>query len=216
MVSQASCPSTCPWFKSGCYAESGPQGIHTNRLNKSDVTNVNDIANLHASAIDSLSGKNDLRINIVGDLTTDSCVTVVADAITRYRLKSHRKYKVWAYTHAITKRSSWGKDVSVLRSCENLEQVAKAFNDDFAAAMVVDTYESTSAYTLTDKKGNSFVGIPCPATTKADISCKSCRLCMNEDKLKKLNRVILFAAHGTGKKKMLPVLNSNSSKPKTT
>lgn len=201
MVSQASCPTTCPFYKSGCYAESGPQGIHTSRLNKSEEKDVLQIAKEEAKAILALTGKNNLRLHVVGDCTTDDSAKEVSSAAEIHMSKNNKK--VWTYTHAHNvERKSWGK-VSVLRSCENITQVKKATEEGFASCIVVSEFKKNTAYKL----DNEYTGIPCPQQTGKAADCESCKLCWNDIKLHKSKRVILFSAHGTGKKKMLPVIN---------
>lgn len=199
MASQATCPTTCPWFRSGCYAESGPMGIHTKRLTNNPITDPLAISYAQARGVLGLSGKSPLRLNIVGDFPTDECVEIIGQAAEEYSKKCGSK--VWAYTHAITKRKHW-KNVSVLRSCENLEQVEKAFEDGFAAALVVKEFIHTKAYKL----NNNLIGIPCPQQNGKTENCKSCKLCFNDNYLRENRKVILFASHGTAKKKMLTVL----------
>ena len=193
-ASQHSCPTTCPFRKAGCYAELGYAGIHTQRLNKSGVEDVIEIAQHEAQAIRELSGELDLRIHVVGDCSTDDAARIVSEAAENHMLK-HGK-KAWSYTHAHNvERKSWG-EVSVLRSCEKLSQVKQANEDGYAAAMVVPEFESEKPYNI----GEGFVGIPCRNQVDPNITCTTCRLCMNDKNLHKTKRVILFEPHGVRRK----------------
>src|SRR5262245_12837754 len=75
-VSQASCPPTCPWRDAGCYAEGGPQGFTTRRLNRSAERNAARIAHAEARAIDALSARRLLRGRVVGDSRTDASARI--------------------------------------------------------------------------------------------------------------------------------------------
>lgn len=203
-VSQASCPKTCAFRNNGCYAEMGMVGIHSRRLNKSTESNIMSIAKEEAGLIKKASGKYNLRLHVVGDADSDVCAYILSDAADVYMEKN--KKKVWTYTHnRTTKRESWG-NISVLRSCETVRQAETANQAGFAAAMVVADFKKNTAYPI----GRGLVGIPCPAQTKENVTCESCQLCMNADRLQKNKRVILFSAHGSRKgavKKQLTVLN---------
>jgi hypothetical protein len=201
-ASQNSCPSSCPFKNAGCYAETGMVGIHTHRLNRSVITDPEEIAKCEAEEIRKLTGRFPLRLHVVGDCNTDAAAQIVAEAASEHT-KKHGQV-VWTYTHAHdVDRKSW-KDVSVLRSCENVEQVETALEDGYAAAMVVSEFERDTAYPIAD----GIMGIPCPQQTGKAQDCVNCKLCMNADKLHSARRVILFAAHGTGKKKVIATVTA--------
>src|SRR5262245_51876429 len=65
-ASQASCPRSCPWFGSGCYAETGHVGHTTRRLNRSAVRGPLAVARAEARAIDRLTADRLLRLHVVG------------------------------------------------------------------------------------------------------------------------------------------------------
>jgi hypothetical protein len=190
--SQSSCPNSCPFFNKGCYAELGLTGIHTNKLNRSDITDPVEIAKVEASEIKKLSGKKHLRIHVVGDCATDECAKIVSGAASEHMSKHNMM--AWTYTHAHNvKRESWS-NVSVLRSCETLSQVEQSHNEGFASAMVVTDFESNKPHDI----GNGFIGIPC-RNQVSNVTCVECKLCLNDKALRKNKRVILFSAHGIRK-----------------
>lgn len=202
-VSQHSCPTTCPLFNQGCYAEQGQQGIHSRRLNANDITDPLEISRIEAEGIKTLSGKLDLRLHIVGDCITDEGAELLAEAAEQHIAK-HGK-RVWTYTHGITKRKSWGK-ISVLRSVQNLEEIEQASADGYASALLVPEFKEDKPYDL----GNGFVGVPCLHQTGKAPDCVTCGLCTKDELLHKKNRVILFSAHGSMKntiKQNLTVIN---------
>lgn len=206
-VSQASCPKSCEYLNSGCYAQAGLAGIITRRLNKSTETDVLKIAQLEADGIDTLSGKADiLRIHVVGDAVLDGCADVISKAAERWAKKGTGK--PYTYTHAWrdVKRKSWNT-VSVLASCETIQDVKAAKNKGYASALVVAEFEKDQAYDI----GEGFKGIPCPAQTKENVTCSKCQMCCNDKRLRDHNLVIMFAAHGSGKKKVKEALSRRIS-----
>lgn len=204
-VAQNSCPSSCPHMGAGCYAETGMAGFTTARLNRAagdhpELTPA-EIAQIEAAGIDTLTGKRDLRLHVVGDARTDKAAQILAAAADRYIARGAAKGKnvrVWTYTHARdTKRTSWGR-ISVLRSCETLQHVKAAHNAGFAAAIVIPEHVNDRAYPM-----GEFTAIPCPEQTGRAANCQSCGLCMRDQMLHANKRVIVFAAHGQGKRKMV-------------
>jgi hypothetical protein len=204
-VAQISCPPSCPHMGSGCYAESGTAAFTTNRLNRAAAAFATlspaAVAMIEAAGIDRLTGKRDLRLHVVGDARTDKAAQILSAAADRYIARGASKGKnvrVWTYTHARdTKRASWGR-ISVLRSCETIPQVRAAHAAGYAAAIVIPEHVHDRAYKL----DNEFTGIPCPEQTGRAESCEKCGLCMRDEMLHAAKRVIVFAAHGQGKRKM--------------
>lgn len=204
-VAQNSCPPSCPHMGAGCYAESGMAGFTTARLNRAgndhpELTPAA-IAQIEAAAIDTLTGKRDLRLHVVGDARTDKAAQILAAAADRYIARGNAKGKtvrVWTYTHSRdTARASWGR-ISVLRSCETMQHVKAAHNAGFASAIVIPEHVNDRAY-----KNGEFTMVPCPEQTGRVANCQACGLCMHDQKLHANKRVIVFAAHGQGKRKMV-------------
>lgn len=165
--------------------------LHTRKLNDSNVQDIVQIAQLEADGIRKLSGTRPLRLSVVGDHKTAEVARIVSDAAADHTAKHGQP--VWTYTHALdVPRAAWGS-VSVLRSCERVADVIKAFEDGFGAAMVVPEFKQDTAYEVAD----GLTGIPCPEMTGKADSCLSCGLCMKADKLRAGRKVILFAAHGS-------------------
>jgi hypothetical protein len=193
-AAQQSCPASCPFLNSGCYAENGPQGIHTRRLNEAaaDATPI-DVALAEAAAINELSAAPALRLHVVGDCASDEAAVIVSDAAARFQERGGGP--TWTYTHAWADvdRKSWGT-VSVLASCETPEQVAEAHERGYAACIVTEKHDSTRRYEL-----DGIEVIPCPQQTREDLTCADCLLCTRDDYLRSSKRVIAFAAHGATK-----------------
>ena len=157
-VSQSTCPTTCAFRNAGCYAECGPMGIHTRRLNNHAEKDIVAIAKEEARMIRNLSGKFPLRLHVVGDCRTEETAKIVADACKEYKAKHDQP--VYTYTHARrVRRPAWGQ-VSVIRSCETVRQCQQAFIAGFAASLVVDKFASPRRYYI----GRGMHGIPLPCT----------------------------------------------------
>lgn len=210
-ASQHSCPKTCPWFNAGCYAETGPQGMQSRKLNANAETDPLAIAKFEADGILALSGKRDLRLHIVGDCDTADGARLLADAAAVHVAKYGRR--VWTYTHSKnTSRADWGC-VSVLRSEETLEGLEEAHAAGFASAMVRECPRGEDGK-LSGKPvdlGSGFKGVTCLHQTGKKLDCVECGLCMGDARLHATKTVVLFDPHGSLKntiRKHLVVLNS--------
>ncbi len=196
-ATQATCPSSCKLKGSGCYAESGLVAFITRRLNRSEdaQATVEELAMHEAMAIAGLTGELPLRLHVVGDATTDGAAKLLSDAAA-YHTNKHNQ-PVWTYTHAHrdVKRESWGK-VSVLASCETVEETKVAMSKGYAAALVVDHHESDKAYVVDGVKL-----VPCPQQTGRAENCVACKLCWKADRLLAMGAVIAFSVHGQQVKK---------------
>jgi hypothetical protein len=170
-ASQHSCPKTCPWFNAGCYAEHGPQGIQSRKLNANGETDPLKIAQAEAQGIYGLSGKRDLRLHIVGDCTLPEGARLLAAAAEAHIAKHGRR--VWSYTHGKdTARADWGK-ISILRSEETLFGVKDAHAEGFAAAMVKEFPRDEEGQVIGKPfdLGDGYTGLPCLHQTGKALDC---------------------------------------------
>jgi hypothetical protein len=212
-VTQKSCPTDCAFYNSGCYAELGMTGMQTRRLNKNSnkfYKNIDtrDIARMEAREIKTLSGKRNLRLHVVGDAKTNSAANELAKAAKIFSSKYDKK--VYSYTHAWKKvnRKSWG-NISILASCETSQDVKQAQKLGYATAIVVDHFEDTKKYNY-----NGIDVIPCPSQTMDNVTCDSCKLCMQDKYLLTNKLTIAFSSHGTRKRMVSEKLTSLSIKGK--
>lgn len=186
-----------------------------------------DVAKQEAAAIDRLPvlkcDDRPMRLHTVGDCRTDEAAQIVAAAAARYRARGGGP--VWTYTHAwrLVDRASWGS-VSVLASCETPEQVELARGRGYAPSIVVEAFASDRKHQLCrtacpgaspgiaaprgalkgQRPGSEGAPVtsaleilPCPAQTRAGVTCSSCRLCMNDRGLIERGYAIAFEVHGT-------------------
>ena len=215
-VSQFTCDNLgtpCPFRHAGCYGESGRVAMTSRVLEMASMAlgetiTLLDIARAEADAIDTLKGNRPLRLHIVGDCPTDSGATLVSLAAERYMDRGG--HPVWTYTHGWREvaRSSWGR-VSVLASCESVEDLDKARGLGYACSMVVESHgEAVRPYKLS----NGMTAIPCREQVGVSESCTSCRLCFKDDVLKRTGAVIVFETHGQQvRKARAAVLKANAS-----
>lgn len=195
-VSLRSCPPSCPLRGDGCYAELGKVGITVKRLDTTasdQNADGRDMARAEARQIDGLTGENPLRLHVSGDSRTATNATIVARAADRYR--DRHGSPVWSYTHAWrdVPRAAWGR-VSILASVENLTDAARALEAGYAPAIVVESHPLDGKASRVNVEGIKL--IPCPAQTRANVTCASCRLCFDADRLLADRAAITFAAHG--------------------
>lgn len=186
-AAQSSCPKTCPFMGSGCYAEHGLTRMTTSRLNKSDAGAIQ-VAIAEAEAIRKLSGKRPLRLHIVGDCASPLAAMIVSQACREYSAKHGQV--VYTYTHAWrdVPVECWD-GVNVVASCERDADIAEAMAQGYKiTAIVVPEHSTDKAYLK-----NGVKRIPCPSQTRG-VACADCRLCFQP-----LGVAIEFAAHGTRK-----------------
>lgn len=191
------CPSTCCFLNKGCYAQFGHTGIHLAKINKEvrnrKIKTIIDIAKEEAKEISLLSGTKPLRLHIVGDCKTSKAAEILSRAAKDYSEKNNQP--VWTYTHAWREipRNKWG-DISVLASCETLEECKYAMKRGYAASIVrLKPFQGIMPF-------NNLNMVACKELVNS-IKCEDCRLCFNDKKLIEKNRVICFFPHGSGKEK---------------
>lgn len=219
---EPTCPSSCK-FKTdadgphGCFVDAGfPTKKLSAQLNAAalGLTPEQVIAE-EAWAIDRLfgggpvpqdgaRGGRDLRIHVGGDVASEAGARMLAGAAARYVRRGGGA--VWTFTHHWREvpRSAFGC-ISVLASCESLQDVLEARARGYAVAIVVDTFpggtrkafDPASLFEPSSEaaKLEGLRMLPCPAETRTDTTCADCRLCLDRD-LAKLGLGIAFSVHG--------------------
>jgi hypothetical protein len=202
---EASCSSACPLKQGECYAQNSFTGFHVRKLDEaSKGKSPLQIARQEAASInDSYNGKKipagrDLRIHVSGDSRTIQGTRLINKAVGNWKLRGGND--VWTYTHSWrhVPRKEWS-NVSILASVDSIKDVNAARKQGYAPALIVAEHISDKAYSLPESK---IKWIPCPNQTKEDVSCSSCRLCFNADRLFQGHYGIAFAAHGINKNKI--------------
>lgn len=196
------CPVSCPLRDSGCYAQSGNVGFQVRRLERTlDGLNGDTCAVLEGDEIAHMAAHapegHAMRIHVSGDATSDFRAQQMARGAAAW------KGPIWSYTHAWrdVSRTSWGR-VSILASCERIEQVVAAAWRGYASALVVAHHPADGRAYRTPE---GVKVIPCPSQTR-DVKCTDCRLCWDDARLLEQGACISFAAHGATRKRTLTVI----------
>lgn len=200
---QRTCPSSCAFKGSGCYAESGFVASIMQRVEASAPAQALRVSRNEAAAIDGLFGGDgvpqdgavggrDLRLHVGGDVSSDAGARALAVAAARWTVRGGGA--VWTYTHkhASVGRASWGY-ISVLASVETVAGALAAMSRGYAAAITVDRFVRRKPYAI----GDGLTLVPCPAEV-GNKTCATCRLCMHGHERLARKQVIGFSLHGAG------------------
>lgn len=200
----ATCPDSCAFKSSGCFASEGFTKIAGQKMDaaasgRSSLEVIREEARLIGKAFrgrgipqDGARGGRDLRLHVGGDVGDARGAEVLGRAAAAWRARGGGS--VWTYTHhwRAIPRAAWGKRLQVFASIERVEEIEQAAELGYPAALVVEAFASKRAHTV----GDRWRIIPCPAET-GGATCASCRLCLDRDILG-MRAVIGFAVHGTG------------------
>lgn len=200
MSKSETCPDSCAFKKSGCYAKSGNVRIHWSKLDRGDSGMSWD------SFVDSVSRLRRgsyFRHNVAGDLPG---VNEKIDAQKLRELTGATKNKVaWTYTHkgvldrqtpeaasnrALIKEAN-DKGFTVNLSANSLAHADELLK--LAIAPVVTVVNSAQVKNCLTPNGARVV--ICPASTRDRVTCARCGLCANPNR----KYVIGFPAHGNAK-----------------
>ena len=188
------CSLSCPFKGNGCYGENFTTKIHWRQANCTEKTLVKTMEEKGHTRI--------VRHNVAGDMckpgTGDLDPALIHDLVKAWKATGVTAY---TYTHAdkttrnfsIVKRAiEKGFIISV--SCESLDQV-KACHEN-AVPAVLAVYEWTAKGKVT-RRIDGITFRLCPATYDKNITCRDCGKCWKKAR----KEVIVFPAHGRGKKK---------------
>lgn len=193
--SRDTCPATCPFKGSGCYAESGPLALHWQKVSNAErgVSFAQ-----HCADLASLPRQQLTRLNQAGDLPHTA--GRISRRFIRGMVQACRKIRAYTYTHHSL---NLGENLALLRfanrngltvnvSTENEKAADSAIAAGLPAVLAVSSDESRNAWRT--PAGN--LVMICPAQTRGK-DCASCELCHKRGK----RVVIAFRAHGTSKRK---------------
>lgn len=197
------CVSTgCPFYKRGCYAQLGNEGVHDARRNAASLAAGNtpeDDARHEAAGIDRLPAAGQpMRLHSAGDCATPEAARIVAAAVERWKVRGGGP--VWTYTHAWrpgardpVARADWGS-VPALASVETVELAAQARLRGWVPAITLP-FLAFPGRTWTDRLGGRWLA--CPAQVDPSMTCARCGACAREDALRRSGYGIAFLAHGS-------------------
>jgi hypothetical protein len=192
-----SCPDRCSLKGNGCYAEMGRVGMIKIDLEKAGGT-PREIALEEAKAIREMNSRLPLRLHTYGDCPDEESAQIVGEAASEYMEITGAP--AWTYTHAWpdVPRIAW-RDVSVMASCETMDEVYQAREMGYAPVLVVEKHDGKKSIVLDD----GLRLVPCPNQTSGGrIKCVDCGLCLHDRDRYEQGQIITFEAHGMGAKRV--------------
>lgn len=193
-TSADSCPPSCPFKGSGCYADSGPLAIHWRKVTSG--ARGGNIAEL-ILAISALGSGAIWRHNQAGDLpgigeSLDNAALqeiVLANKGRRGFTYTH-KYKL-VRNHAIIKSAN-EQGFAINLSANNLRHADELFALGIGPVVTVLPENAIRRNATPDGR----MVYTCPATYNDAVNCANCGICARTDR----QFIIGFPAHGNGKK----------------
>lgn len=194
--SKATCPSSCPFLGSGCYAESGPLAIHGREVSGG---RRGDPLPDFLEKVRALPDGQLWRHNQTGDLVANQ--GKLSRTFMRGIVAANANKRGFTYTHH---KIDLGENLKLLRyanrsgftvniSTETEAAADHAISQGLPAVLTVASSEARNAWRT--PAGNQV--LVCPAQRSATRTCSTCALCH-----KRGSRVIIaFRAHGTAKRK---------------
>jgi hypothetical protein len=190
------CPTSCPFYNAGCYADYGNSAIHfkTWRFDKA-ATNYDQflekIQNLPKSQI--------WRHNEAGDLAGNG-ESIDQDALAAL-VHANEGKRGFTYSHkALTSEQNIAlvqyannNGFTVNASCETLEQIELANSAGVPACLTVSENGPQKI-----KTESGTIGLTCPNELNKSIQCDRCQLCAKSGR----KFFVIFHAHGSGKAKI--------------
>ena len=192
-----SCPDTCQLKHGGCYAKSGPLGMHWRKI--SDGFRGGDWGTF-TKAVSKFPKGQVWRHNQAGDLPGRD--NVIDRGLLHALVKANTGRRGFTYTHypmtgdnvaSVHFANSHGFTVNL--SADNLAHAESLLPFGPVCTLLP---ESASKVTRTE---SGYKVVTCPATYRDDVSCATCGnglpLCARADR----DYIVGFPVHGTGKKK---------------
>jgi hypothetical protein len=198
---KASCPKACSLKGNGCYAESGPLGMHWAMVSNGKRGNNWDV---FCAAIAKLPRSILWRHNQAGDLAGDT-INIDSGKLSSL-VKANAGRRGFTYTHydvltninnrdAVKHANNHGFTINL--SAESLQDADKLAALDIGPVVTILAEDAPKTSCTPDGRKV----IVCPATYKDNVSCATCELCQRQG-----NRPIIgFPVHGTSKKKAAKV-----------
>jgi hypothetical protein len=185
---RATCPESCPHYRSDCYAED-----YYTRMSWDKVPQRGGTLDQLCASIAALPEGQLWRMNVAGDLPGEG-ETVDPVALGKI-VRANAGRLGFTYTHKkapeavhwVRHANAWGFTVNLSADDAGEADTLAALNAGPVVCIVpMDTPERTAT-----PEGRSIV--VCPAQTRDDVTCESCRLCARS------NRAVIvgFRAHGT-------------------
>ena len=201
-TSAKTCPSDCPFKKSGCYADGGPLALFWGKVTREEAgtdwyTFCDQIAALPEGQL--------WRHNQAGDLPSQDGMSIDVHAFNRL-ITANMGRKGFTYTHhnVINNESNrdWIRIANKAGFTVNLSGNTIAHADKLAALnigpVVCVVPEDHPEHSQTPEGRKVVV---CPEQTGKAKSCAECKLCQKVDRAV----IVAFRAHGVSKKKAIAI-----------
>ena len=200
--SGSTCPDACPLKAKGCYAKSGPLALHWKRI----TDGLRGVPWAYfLQQVKKLAPRTLMRHNQAGDLPG------TGDAIDVEKLAelvdATKHIKAFTYTHKPVLSGPYAEEnkkaikhandngFTINLSANSVGHADTLFDLNIGPVVTLLPKDWTMRIpTCQTPKGRRI--IICPATYKDDVSCATCRMCMDRDR----QAIIGFPAHGTGAK----------------
>ena len=193
--SRATCPPTCPFLASGCYADGGPLALHFGKVTAGERGVP---FPQHCAELAALPPGQMTRLHQAGDMPHNG--GRISRRFVHGMVKACRNLKAYTYTHH---RLSLGENLALLRYANrqglkvNVSTESEASADEAIAAglpavMAVRSDEERDSW----KTPAGHAVLVCPAQT-GQTDCATCQLCQRRSK----RLIIAFRAHGASKRK---------------
>ena len=196
-TSAETCPDACPFKKNGCYADAGPLALHWAKVSEGERGGT---LEAFTKAIKAFPKGQLWRHNQAGDLPGENDAI---DATTfRAIVSANKGRKGYTYTHKpmTEENQALVKEANEAGFTVNLSGNNLAHADRLKA-LGVGPVTAIVPENAPDKgvtpEGNRWIA--CPAQTRENVSCASCKLCSVASR----GIIIAFKAHGTSKKKAM-------------
>jgi hypothetical protein len=187
-VDEATCPPSCPHYRTTCYAE----GYHT-RLAWTRAAKGLDIDAL-AAKIQALPAGAFWRHAVAGDLPGHGETIDAAALGELVRANIGRRGFTYTHKHRSAENLTWIRHANAWGFTVNLSADNPAEADalaDTKAGPVVCLVPMDAQEKSTTPAGRRI--IVCPAQTRDEVTCQTCQLCQRADR----STIIGFRAHGT-------------------
>lgn len=206
VTSSDTCPESCPFNGSGCYAQIGPLALHWRKV---DAGNRGMTWDSFLDQVESFPKGQLWRHNAAGDLPGKGDRLDIGLMVQLIWANKKAGARGFTYTHKpLTDEVERGAILSanlngftVNLSGNNLQHADTLADMEIAPVTVVLPADQLA--NTTTPKGRRVV--ICPAVTRDNVSCASCGLCA----IAKRDSIIGFPAHGTAKRKASNIANGN-------
>jgi hypothetical protein len=222
------CPEYCEFKSGACYVLAGfvapmmrelddtATHLEPDRITLAEATAINESFGGGCVPQDGAKGGRDLRLHVGGEVSSSKGAGFLASAAARWRNK-RMGGAVWTFTKRAfeIERRLWGDRISVLGSCTTVEQAFELQCRGYVPALAMSAFPSLKKFALVGrdfrhpKREVSITVIPCPHEAGRKVTCATCRLCLDDSKLRERGFAIGFQVHGRNAgevRRRLPVL----------